>query len=110
MGGDVFEQSLRCIKWDGRLLVIGFAGGTIPQAPANRPLLKSCSIVGVSLGGYRQRAPTAVRDMHGTLLSWIAEGRIRPRVAARFPDAETTEALQARENRQTICRGSVTLA
>ena len=57
VGGDVFDQSLRCINWDGRLLVIGFAGGSISQAPANLPLLKSCAIVGVSLGGYRDRFP-----------------------------------------------------
>ena len=108
VGGDVFDQSLRCINWDGRLLVIGFAGGTIPQAPANLPLLKSCSVVGVSLGGYRQRAPTAVREMHGALLSWIAEGRIKPRVASRFPVAKTKEALQAMEKRETIGRVIVT--
>ena len=108
VGGDVFDQSLRCINWDGRLLVIGFAGGTIPQAPANLPLLKSCAIVGVSLGGYRERFPQAVRDMHGTLLSWIAEGRIKPRVASRFPVAETKDALQAMEKRKTIGRVIVT--
>ena len=108
VGGDVFDQSLRCINWDGRLLVIGFAGGNIPQAPANLPLLKSCAIVGVSLGGYRERFPQAVRDMHGTLLSWIAEGRIKPRVASRFPVAKTKEALQAMEKRETIGRVIVT--
>ena len=108
VGGDVFDQSLRCINWDGRLLVIGFAGGTIPQAPANLPLLKSCAIVGVSLGGYRERFPQAVRDMHGTLLSWIAEGRIKPRVASRFPVAKTKDALQAIEKRETIGRVIVT--
>ena len=108
VGGDVFDQSLRCINWDGRLLVIGFAGGTIPRAPANLPLLKSCAIVGVSLGGYRERFPQAIRDMHGTLLSWIAEGRIKPRVASRFPVAKTKEALQAMEKRETIGRVIVT--
>ena len=108
VGGDVFDQSLRCINWNGRLLVIGFAGGNIPQAPANLPLLKSCAIVGVSLGGYRERFPQAVRDMHGTLLSWIAEGRIKPRVASLFPVAKTKEALQAMEKRETIGRVIVT--
>ena len=52
VGGEVFEQSLRCIAWDGRLLIIGFASGKIANAPTNLPLLKNCSIVGVFWGAW----------------------------------------------------------
>jgi len=109
VGGDVFEQSLRCINWGGRLLVVGFAGGTIPSAPANLPLLKGCAIVGVSLGGYRQRDPEAVRGLHKTLLAWISEGRIKPRIADQFPLDRTADALNAMVNRDAIGRVVVTM-
>ncbi len=109
VGGDVFDQSLRCINWGGRLLVVGFAGGTIPTAPANLPLLKGCAIVGVSLGGYRQRDPGAVRGLHDTLLQWISAGRINPRIAARYALENTADALNAMVNRETIGRVVVTI-
>ena len=57
VGGDVFDTSLRCIAWGGRLLVIGFAEGRIPQIPANILLVKNCAAVGVHWGAYRQHAP-----------------------------------------------------
>jgi len=109
VGGEVFDQSLRCINWGGRLLVVGFAGGTIPKAPANLPLLKGCAIVGVSLGGFRQHQPEAYRALHETLLAWIAEGRINPRVAETFPLERATEALNAMAERRTIGRVVVTM-
>ena len=61
VGGDVFDQSLRCIAWNGRLLVIGFAGGTIPSAKANLILLKGCAVVGVFWGGFAAREPETNR-------------------------------------------------
>ena len=58
VGGDVFDESLRCIAWGGRLLVVGFANGRIPSAPANRILIKGCSVVGVRAGEYGRQNPT----------------------------------------------------
>ena len=52
VGGEIFDESLRCIAWGGRLLVVGFADGRIPTAPANRILIKGCSVVGVRAGEY----------------------------------------------------------
>ena len=55
VGGDVFDQSLRCIAWEGRLLAIGFASGRIPQAPANILLVKNIAVIGVHWSNYRER-------------------------------------------------------
>ncbi len=63
VGGDVFDQSLRCIAWEGRLLIIGFASGRIPEMPANRALLKNCSAVGVFWGAYSQRNPAVLQRL-----------------------------------------------
>ncbi len=100
VGGDVFDQSLRCINWNGRLLVIGFTSGTIPSAPANLPLLKGCAIVGVFWGAWVERAPAAHRANMERVLGWQAEGQIRPHIAMSVPLANTTDALHALRNRE----------
>ncbi|MDD9877225.1 MAG: NADPH:quinone oxidoreductase family protein [Magnetovibrio sp.] len=109
VGGEVFDQSLHCINWGGRLLVVGFAGGTIPKAPANLPLLKGAAIVGVSLGGFRLQDPDGYRALHETLLEMIGAGRLEPRIAAAFPLENTADALIAMTKRQTIGRVVVTM-
>ena len=73
VGGNVFEQSLRCIAWDGRLLVIGFASGKIANAPTNLPLLKNCSIVGVFWGAWRERNPQGHNENMDIILKWWQE-------------------------------------
>jgi NADPH2:quinone reductase len=110
VGGAVFDASLRCINWGGRLLVVGFASGTIPKAPANLPLLKGCAIVGVSYGGFQAHEPDNLRALHETLLAWIAEGRIHPHVSHRFPLENVTEALTAMAERRATGRVVLTVA
>ncbi len=95
VGGDVFDQSLRCIAWNGRLLVIGFASGRIPAAPANLLLLKGCSAVGVFWGSFTQREPERNRGNFHALLKWVAEGKIKPHVSATWPLEGVPEAMQA---------------
>ena len=95
VGGDVFDQSLRCINWDGRLLVIGFASGRIPEAPANLPLLKSCSIVGVFWGRWKDRDPVGHRRNMERVFAWWKEGKVRPHVSQTFALAEVPAALNA---------------
>lgn len=102
VGGDVLFQSLRSIAWGGRLLVIGFAGGTIPDVPANYALLKSCSVIGVRAGEFARREPERGAAMIGKLLALAAEGRISPTVFARFPLARAVEALGVISARQVI--------
>lgn len=110
VGGDVFDQSLRCIAWGGRLLVIGFTSGRIPSAPANLALLKGCSIVGVFYGSWMERDPEAGRELNQRLLGWIAEGRIRPHISMTFPLERTVEAMNALATRKAVGKVVITTA
>ena len=95
VGGDVFDQSLRCINWGGRLLVIGFASGRIPEAPANLALLKGCAIVGVFWGAYTERDPAGNARNFERIFGWWREGKLKPHVSHRFPLARASDALYA---------------
>ena len=94
IGGELFQASLRSIAWEGRLLVIGFASGQIPQIPANLLLVKNASAVGFYWGSYRQRDPARVRAAFEELLRWHGEGRIKPLVSEVLPLAQARDALE----------------
>ena len=102
VGGEVFEKSLRCINWNGRLLVVGFASGTIPSARANLMLLKSCSVVGVFWGAFVSRDPEGNRANFARLFDWLAAGKLRPLVARTFPRQEAAEALGMLARREVV--------
>lgn len=102
VGGEVFEQSLRCINWNGRLLVVGFASGTIPAAKANLVLLKGSSIVGVFWGAFTAKEPALNAKNFEQLFAWHAEGKLEPRISHRFPLAEGGRAIEALMNREVI--------
>jgi len=102
VGGDLFDQSLRCIGWDGRLLVVGFAGGRIPEAKANLILLKGCSVVGVFWGAFTARDPETNRANFQQLFRWYDEGRLHPLVSQTFPLAEASRALDAITKRAVV--------
>ena len=93
VGGAVFEESLRCINWEGRILVVGFASGTIPKAPANLLLVKNCSVVGLYWGAYLRRDPAVLTGAWRELLDWHEEGRLRPHVSAVYPLERGAQAL-----------------
>lgn len=93
VGGDVFDQSVRCIAWEGRILVIGFAAGRIPKLPVNLALVKNMSVVGVYWGAYSLRQPQTLFGSLQTLLNWYAAGHLKPHVSRTFPLEQTTEAL-----------------
>lgn len=100
VGGDVFSQSLRCMAPEGRLLVVGFASGTIPTVEANRVLLRSIDIVGVNYGGFLpidQEFPAAA---HADLIRWWREGLLRPVVGKSVELAEGARALKDLEARR----------
>lgn len=109
VGGDVFEQSLRCINWDGRLLVVGFAGGTIPQAKANLILLKGCSVVGVFWGAFAAREPELNRENFRQLFEWYEQGRLQPHISHRFPLERSVDALNAVINREVVGKAILTV-
>lgn len=101
VGGKVFDESVRCVNWEGRILVVGFASGTIPSLPTNLALVKNFSVVGVFWGNYARRDPKTLNDSLATLLEWYAKGELRPLVSRTFPLERTADALNALVNRQS---------
>lgn len=93
VGGDVFDASLRCIKWEGRLLVIGFAAGRIQEIPANLLLVKNCAAVGLYWGAYRQHNPQIVTDSFNRLFEMFEAGQLSPHVSGSFDLAEAEAAI-----------------
>lgn len=101
VGGDVLDQSLRCIAWEGRLLVIGFASGRIPQIPAGLLLVKNVSAVGLYWGAYARRNPQVLTASLAQLFAWHAAGKLKPHISATFPLAETGEAMRSLMERRS---------
>ncbi len=93
VGGTAFDEATRCVNWNGRLLVVGFASGVIPQFPVNLALLKGYSVVGVYYGRFREREPAAAAANMATLLELLAGGRLAPPVHAVFPLTQAGAAL-----------------
>lgn len=101
VGGDTFDRSRRCVAFEGRILVIGFAGGRIPEIPANHVLLKNYSVVGVHWGLYHARAPAVVRRTHEALMRLHATGGIEPLVSRVIGLLQVPEALRDLASRGT---------
>ncbi|HSJ96072.1 MAG TPA: NADPH:quinone oxidoreductase family protein [Myxococcota bacterium] len=101
VGGDVFDRSLKCIAWNGRLLVIGFASGTIPTVAANRILLKNVSVVGLHWGAYAKHEPARVPETFAALFRLYAEKQIRPVIYRSYPLEAAPDALAALGSRKT---------
>ena len=108
IGGDIFEQSLRCINVGGRVLVLGFAGGRIGNVPANLPLLKNASIIGSFLGGWRKRHVDAGPAINQAIQKILAESGMKTPVARTFPMPQAAEALKTMLDRTTV--GQIVLA
>jgi NADPH2:quinone reductase len=102
VGGDYTAAALRALGWRGRLLVIGFAGGSIPQLPANQLLLREISAVGVYWGEFAKRDPAGNARLLAQLFGWLAEGRLRPHVSKQYPLAETAQALNDLLGRRAV--------
>lgn len=100
VGGDSFRASLRCINPGGRILVIGFASGDVPQIPANHLLVKDASALGLSLGQLRRHRPEVVQAAMRELLEWWSEGRLQPLVSDRFPLERAAEAVGVLRDRR----------
>jgi NADPH2:quinone reductase len=95
VGGDAFDQALRAVNWEARMLVIGFAGGRIQAVPANLILVKNISVIGVVFGAQSVRDPVLISRNLAELLRWWQAGRLKPLVAKVFPLAEAGAALTA---------------
>jgi NADPH2:quinone reductase len=108
VGGDIFEQSLRCINWGARLLVIGFTGG-IGVAKTNLVLIKGASVLGVRAGEAARRDPKIGEARIAQLLAWAEAGKIRPNVSHRLPLAEVAAAMRLLTERKAIGRVALTM-
>jgi NADPH:quinone reductase len=84
VGGDTYARSTKCIAFEGRILIIGFASGQIPSAPLNHALIKNYSIVGLHWGLYQTKEPQAIKDCHAQLVKLAADGAIRPLIGERL--------------------------
>jgi NADPH2:quinone reductase len=102
VGGDVFEGSLKCIAWAGRLVVVGFSSGTIPSAAMNRVMLKHISLIGLNLGGYHENDPKLLRSATEALYDLYQLGRLRPVISASYPLSRAPEALKELAERRSV--------
>jgi NADPH2:quinone reductase len=110
VGGDVFDLSTKCIASEGRLLVIGFAGGRIPTIAANRVLLKNMSLIGVLWGGYVQSHPEYPVPVHAALMELYAAGKIRPAVGAKYAFDQVPLALRDLADRKVMGKAVLTIS
>lgn len=101
VGGAVFEASLRVVNWNARILVIGFAGGPVPQIPANILLVKNAAAMGFYFGSWRQHRPEVVTRAFSSLDAMVQAGQIKPLVSHRLPLADFRAALELIRSRQS---------
>ncbi|MGL4317877.1 MAG: NADPH:quinone oxidoreductase family protein [Pseudomonas sp.] len=103
VGGELFEEAFRCIAWNGRFLVVGFAaGGGIPALPANLPLLKGAALIGVFWGSFAQRQPQDNAANFQQLFQWFSAGQIKPLVSQTFPLEKAAEAINHLGQRKAV--------
>ena len=102
VGGDAFTQSVRCINWEGRILIIGFASGTIAQAATNMILVKNFSVIGAVFGEHSERFPAETRERLISILPEVASGKLKPRVWKTYPLEGVQDALRAIQDRQVV--------
>ncbi|WP_373087163.1 NADPH:quinone oxidoreductase family protein [Sneathiella sp.] len=109
VGGDAFDQSIRCINWNGRLLVIGFASGRIAELKTNLVLLKGCSVVGVFWGEFGRRNPAKNRANFMAMLDMVEAGTLKPHVSRHFPLEKGADAMKALLSRKTTGKIIITV-
>lgn len=110
VGGSQSEEAVRALAWGGRLLVVGFASGSIPQLPLNLTLLKSCAVVGVFWGAYAAREPENFRQDMAELFALVDAGRVKPVISGSFPLARGGEAIRQLADRTAIGKVVVTVS
>jgi NADPH:quinone reductase len=100
VGGDRFTDSLRSLREDGRLIVVGFTGGAIPEVRVNRLLLGNTEVVGAGWGAYVMGKPQLNREIGAAIMKMVADGVVAPVVGERFPLERASDALLAIEERR----------
>jgi len=102
VGGDRFLDSLRSLREDGRLVVVGFTGGSIPEVKVNRLLLKNTEVIGAGWGAYVMGKPDMNREIGAAIAAMIDEGVVRPIVGQRYPLESAAEALHTLDERRAV--------
>jgi NADPH2:quinone reductase len=111
VGGDLFQQCLRCVNWNGRILVVGFAadGDNLPQARTNLLLLKGSSLIGVFWGRFTEENPQQSKNNFKALFDLHARGKLEPHISHRFALADGARALQAILDREVVGKCVLTM-
>ena len=102
VGGDIFDESTRCINFDGRLLIIGFTSGRIASVPTNIPLIKGFSVMGVRAGEYGRQFPEKGAENLQIIWDWVREEKTRPHVHAELPLSQSVEGFRMLQQREVI--------
>jgi len=102
VGGDLFDASLRAIAWCGRLIVVGFADGRVPEIKAGYVLVKNISVIGLQSSDYRDREPEKVQRVQQELFELYVQGKLKPHVMARYPLSGFREALATVRDRRVL--------
>lgn len=108
VGGDATELALRSTRWGGRLLVIGFTTGTIPEIPLNLPLLKGNSVVGVFWGRFTMEEPDSHAANSGQVVEWVEQGKLKPVIQKRYSLDNGKDALRWVADRKAVGRVIIT--
>ncbi|MGH7044736.1 MAG: NADPH:quinone oxidoreductase family protein, partial [Acetobacteraceae bacterium] len=108
IGADVTEQSLRCLGYRGRLVILGFLGGAPAQIRSNYLLIKAIDAIGIYMGAFQQNEPERAEANIGEMLALAAEGKLRPRISHNFPLERAAEAMQAVIDRKVIGKAVLT--
>ena len=107
VGGDVFDESMRCVAPFGRILIVGFTGGRPALAKTNHLLIKDAEAIGFTIGALGQRDPARAARIHRTLMTWLGSRRITPYISHRVPLEQTADALRLIVNREVIGKAVV---
>ena len=109
VGGDVWKAAFRATNPGGRLLPIGFAGGDVPQIPANHLLVKNLTVIGFYIGGYLKSHPDVVHGSMKTLLEWFVDGRLQPHISHSLPLDRVAEGMDLLRNRKSTGKVVITM-
>ena len=101
VGGDVFDTAMRCINWEGRILIIGFASGRIPDARMNIVLVKNISLLGFAWSTYRDHKPDVFQASYDELLRWFEQGKLKCHTSKTYPLENAVQALEDLTARKT---------
>ena len=102
VGGDSFDIAMRSTNWNGRLIIVGFAGGSVPQIPANILLVKNLAALGFYWGSYRFKQPALLAPAYARMFEWWQQGKLKPRISGRYDLAQVKTALSVVADRKAI--------